>query len=571
MPASLLRRSSTTRTDNLAMYDSPTTTASSSRPPAMTDFPSTYRVGSQQVLLVQVKQVKAHLKLLAAFHQLRQEVEAVRSPWTAHLEPKARWALFLHVAVQRLELYLDACIGENHVEWPTPPLDACLVLHSYLLNPGRYEEDAMRLHNGHKLRIIKQGFLTGVTKALDEGVYGKNYSGNTASPWVTRTRAIFDPLLNFSLESKATFVDPRTGNKISVNWLELRGKGYAQQGFEHLDLATGEIWTHEKLGIARLYSDIMSPSTYLAGTISSAGQLPSHPASSPRASYVRSALSHQHAVQKAASVFQFGSKLGWRKGPASEFLRSALWPKAKHGITPILAHYPRGERFSLDLVMAVLRQGTFIDKRCVARYHAFLDLLSSTPSMFCVPTLDIDLAWHTHQLTEHYTRDMQLNVGRFLDHDDKVEENALATAFNDTARAWQSRFGVPYSTCGCPPPSEPPLLRFGKLTISPPSPSTAPYTPSPLVPHPAVLDGTAATHASEHNALVRPTVSEAHRRRETHEAAFFAPYAYMPIYGPLGYPVPAGGCCSYEANHTGPPSSRHSSSCGGGGYVALPL
>lgn len=35
--------------------------------------------------------------------------------------------------------------------------------------------------------------------------------------------------------------------------------------------------------------------------------------------------------------------------------------------------------------------------RCIARYHAFLDLMSAS-GKFYVPTLDIDLAWHTHQL-----------------------------------------------------------------------------------------------------------------------------------------------------------------------------
>lgn len=36
--------------------------------------------------------------------------------------------------------------------------------------------------------------------------------------------------------------------------------------------------------------------------------------------------------------------------------------------------------------------------RCATRYYAFLDLIKGNPSLFCVPTLDIDLAWHTHQL-----------------------------------------------------------------------------------------------------------------------------------------------------------------------------
>ncbi|GBE80304.1 hypothetical protein SCP_0300190 [Sparassis crispa] len=34
----------------------------------------------------------------------------------------------------------------------------------------------------------------------------------------------------------------------------------------------------------------------------------------------------------------------------------------------------------------------------MARYHAFLDLMSSSLMSFFVPMLDIDLVWHSHQL-----------------------------------------------------------------------------------------------------------------------------------------------------------------------------
>jgi len=60
--------------------------------------------------------------------------------------------------------------------------------------------------------------------------------------------------------------------------------------------------------------------------------------------------------------------------------------------------------FSIDLAAAVLRQASFIEKmaglgwtssngdegqlvRSVARYHAFLDLMTANPGSFFVPTL----------------------------------------------------------------------------------------------------------------------------------------------------------------------------------------
>jgi hypothetical protein len=72
-------------------------------------------------------------------------------------------------------------------------------------------------------------------------------------------------------------------------------------------------------------------------------------------------------------------------------------------------------------------------QHAVARYHAFvsqifscfitfmvlcsfLDLMSSSPASFFVPTLDIDLVWHTHQLmSDSYENDTMKYIHRFVD------------------------------------------------------------------------------------------------------------------------------------------------------------
>ena len=47
---------------------------------------------------------------------------------------------------------------------------------------------------------------------------------------------------------------------------------------------------------------------------------------------------------------------------------------------------------------------------------SFLDLMSSSPASFFVPTLDIDLVWHTHQLfPQRYSSDCEQYVHRFID------------------------------------------------------------------------------------------------------------------------------------------------------------
>jgi len=110
-------------------------------PRAVPDFPSTYQVGrSPDVRFVGVGDVKSHLVLLGAFRRLRDEVEAGKGGPQAEggvpLEPKARWAVFVQVAVYRFELLVRALEkSATELGTLTLPLDVALVLHSYLLNP----------------------------------------------------------------------------------------------------------------------------------------------------------------------------------------------------------------------------------------------------------------------------------------------------------------------------------------------------------------------------------------------------------------------------------------------------
>lgn len=192
--------------------------------------------------------------------------------------------------------------------------------------------------------------------------------------------------------------------------------------------------------------------------------------------------------------------------------------------------------------------------RSVARYHAFLDLMTSSITFF-VPTIvssriyqyedltdsslgrlqDIDLSWHTHQLkATAYRWDTIQYIARTPDHDDKVEEGALSNGYDITARAWkvcalcspisfryllaprsfQARFGVPYSVCGCAPVSTGGVTeKLSKLFKSKPEPTgdSLVNTRPDLV---SIEDSDAdATHPSEHNSvvLVKHAASEAAR------------------------------------------------------------
>ncbi|WWC72040.1 uncharacterized protein I206_105999 [Kwoniella pini CBS 10737] len=82
----------------------------------------------------------------------------------------------------------------------------------------------------------------------------------------------------------------------------------------------------------------------------------------------------------------------------------------------------------------------------IVLYHAWLDLMQSTQSKyFLVPRLDIDLAWHTHQL--HHTRykaDTIRILGKLLNHNDAAGDEKIGDGLEVTKKLWKDRFGWEY-------------------------------------------------------------------------------------------------------------------------------
>ena len=125
------------------------------------------------------------------------------------------------------------------------------------------------------------------------------------------------------------------------------------------------------------------------------------------------------------------------------------------------------ERFPFELKGAVIRQSVFVEKmngllwirspaldgtlrRAIDRYTKFLKILKDHPGNMIVPTLDIDLAWHTHQCQGMgYRQSMIKRVGRFINHDDTVAPFALGDGFAWSRKIWRVNFGKEYKMCGC--------------------------------------------------------------------------------------------------------------------------
>ncbi|WWC91719.1 uncharacterized protein L201_006665 [Kwoniella dendrophila CBS 6074] len=82
----------------------------------------------------------------------------------------------------------------------------------------------------------------------------------------------------------------------------------------------------------------------------------------------------------------------------------------------------------------------------IVLYHAWLDLMQSTQSRyFLVPRLDIDLAWHTHQLHHiRYKSDTEKVLGAFLNHNDAAGDEKVGDGLEVTKKLWKKRFGWDY-------------------------------------------------------------------------------------------------------------------------------
>ncbi|KAH0558382.1 hypothetical protein GP486_004960 [Trichoglossum hirsutum] len=116
---------------------------------------------------------------------------------------------------------------------------------------------------------------------------------------------------------------------------------------------------------------------------------------------------------------------------------------------------------------AVLRQVNFVEKmgeqvwlrspalsgtlnRAISRYGQFLVLFKKYPSTLLVPTLDIDLAWHTHLCSpQQYRLATSHTAGRFIDHDDTIDKDALEGGLDKTKDLFRIRFGEEYLRCLC--------------------------------------------------------------------------------------------------------------------------
>ncbi|KAL4987813.1 hypothetical protein BDW68DRAFT_197135 [Aspergillus falconensis] len=167
------------------------------------------------------------------------------------------------------------------------------------------------------------------------------------------------------------------------------------------------------------------------------------------------------------------SEEGSQPGLIRNLLNAFYEPRArfKSSDTSQLAQTLRKARqtqeLNTPLVNNVERQCVFVDKmhahrwirspvvagtlrRAIDRYDNFLHLFRLYPSQFLVPTLDIDLVWHTHQCSAaKYRAFVTKRVGRFINHEDNIGRGTLDDGFMNAEQWYRLRYGEQYQVCLC--------------------------------------------------------------------------------------------------------------------------
>ncbi|KAF2428684.1 hypothetical protein EJ08DRAFT_719442 [Tothia fuscella] len=489
-----------------------------------------------------------------------------------------------------------------------PPIDVLMVWHSYMLNPRNFFEDCYRY--GKMDFFATPMPWASIDKGIDIVTFIYTPTLKAVSNFEQSTGLKWDNLEDDM--SKSLFC-PTCAISISVPWTdgsawldteELNpGTGYADAGFTTSCMNCKTAITHDALRVQKFKTDMQAclrSDIPMPGTVLGVDGIPDAPVS-----YLPDGPSHyfpnvlikkgvepllplvfskpSSTIDDIKDVFEEAIKdkalLIGVKGR-----RKRLMPKERLAIRKMLSRYWfNSSPFALDLSGAVIRQGSFVEKmhnidwlhspalestmkRLLTKYARFFALMVEYPRQVAVPTLDVDLAWHTHQLDpKEYYRYSYALTKKYIDHDDKIEETALSDGFTWTSKTYASKYKEPYSECTCWYCEA--IRESHTSTLSRVFKTSSATTSEKL--HSANLpsDPLKSVHISAHNA-VRNSESDAKSRVKAAELdkayqracanakkkgnpvpqrdAYFYSYAwgypmYMPMYYPYAVPIGYGG------------------------------
>jgi Glycine-rich domain-containing protein-like len=384
-----------------------------------------------------------------------------------------------------------------------------MVWHAYMLNPRCFFEDCIRYG---KLDLWATGLpWAAVNACIDNSSFEYRtseeahqlFETSSGRPWDNLRDASEKPLECPRCLSTTAFPWTTSTVELPCAWDRLEkvltdeGRGYGDKDFSAVCGHCDFVFSHEKLRVQKFKRDVqllLNDDFPMPGTILSMDGKPidakavdgaqNHLASFPnRLLYAE----RSRWLELIADHKQCFNDMNWARSHIELALHdknltrrlkgtSVSWKlisEAEIAVRRMMSRYwDNHSMFALDLVGAVIRQGSFIEKmhnidwlhsltlsstmiRLIHKYTRFFEIMrrkkmSRGRRRIAVPTLDVDLVWHTHQLSPpNYYRYSEDMTKRFIDHDDKIAQDALSDAFKWTSRTYQKMFGQVYSECIC--------------------------------------------------------------------------------------------------------------------------
>lgn len=381
-----------------------------------------------------------------------------------------------------------------------------MVWHSFMLNPRNYLEDCMRFG-------LRNTWYAGMPwRAINDSINDSFYYEATdaaRNKWTSGTNRSWS---NLDEDSLKLIKCPRCPSLVFIPWttasmpesarhnwdMNYVGQGYAEPDLLVKCSVCSLNITHDILRVAKfkrdavdlLRSDYPMGGTVVPGKGGTPISLRSHePTRVPQSFPNRLIKEHLSSQILDLNKEDYGSEfcrngnliyvrtliedaLKDRKiiGMVNGYITSGrLYPDERLAVRHMMSRYwINHSLFSMELSSAVIRQGSFVDKmhridwlhsptalstmeRLLIKYERFFRIMAANPKKTAVPTLDVDLAWHTHQLTprEYYLFSIRMTIDRFIDHDDKIDQEKLSEGFEWTSKEYEKTYGTVYSECTC--------------------------------------------------------------------------------------------------------------------------
>ncbi|THH01080.1 hypothetical protein EW145_g6980 [Phellinidium pouzarii] len=356
--------------------------------------------------LVSIDRVKDQLLFIGAWLRFYQEAEEAGILNFVLARSVYRFELWLkHVVIERTGP-LQPC--------ELPPFDVAMMLHACMLSPRRHYEDG--LVRFPQLLEIGAFPLENIAALIDSRTYIYTATTEQVKCWQERLGVPFDPLSYQEEVKDVTIRCPSCGEKLNVAW-ENNGCGYAESDFLCECLRCGLSVSHDRLCVAKFIKDLTnaysSDQATLRGTLlNDRGE-------------VVLARARLIALQVAKVLREEDGSLPALSETSMSVILQRLYDsvQTKAGqdrITELLRPYMQATSFTHDLAKAVpaLRQfhldlmatgicsPAFLSGHCnelsvaYKKYEAFLELIASPEGIeSAVPSPDLDLVWHTHQLS----------------------------------------------------------------------------------------------------------------------------------------------------------------------------